>query len=524
MKHRVSPLARGISLFTAPIVVAAIFCMNLLYASPFVSSWDEADFVLAVDRFDLLAMQPHFPGYPYFIAGAKLVHAWVEDPAQSLILWNAVLALSSALPITLLARRSIGWINALWAAVGVQSLPYLWLMGSRPMSECAGIAVLWWYLWGVRWAADRPQSNARLGAAILLFSVLMGVRLSYFPFGIALIGLLIHQFRSTANSRGRLRRLVLAIAAMGSSQLIWIGGLVQSEGTLPGFWKLSVAFVEGHFSEWGGGVADSSMPIGTRFVTLIQDHLVRDIWFSRSAAVAVAYGFLLTALAWGMERLRGNRGNVAADQRLGKWLWISLAAYAIWVLLGQNIEKPRHIAPVAGPLLLALFAAALRTARLLRESSVGFPRRHWHKAAAAAIYIAVASVLAGHSMVGAQWLQLQAEQRPAVYQMNDYMSSLDQPFVLYTWEETRVLHYLKADYEHRKIWTYDYFQSLVQSGIGQRIYLTDHVLEGFLQQNADAAKQVVPAAEFASSDLFDPVYSRITVYEWIGPDERKEEQ
>ncbi|MBW7476879.1 nucleoporin-interacting protein [Paenibacillus oenotherae] len=524
MKHRSSLVARGIFILTASIALAAIFCMNLLYASPFVSSWDEADFALAVDRFDLLAMQPHFPGYPYFIAGAKLVHAWVVDPAQSLILWNAVLALSSALPITLLARRSVGWINALWVAVGVQSLPYLWLMGSRPMSECAGIAVLWWYLWSVRSALDRPQSNIRLGAAILLFSILMGIRLSYFPFGIALALLLIIQFSSAANSRGRLRRLILAIAAIGISQLVWIGGLVQSEGTLPGFWKLSTAFVEGHFSEWGGGIADSSMPIGTRLVTLIKDHLIRDIWFSRSVVLAVAYGLLLAAAAWGIGRLRGSRWNDTAEQRSGKWLLISLAAYAIWVLLGQNIEKPRHIAPVAGPLLLILYAGALRVAQLLREASIGCRGWHGHKAAAGAIYIAVAGLLVSQSIVGAQWLKLQAGQKPAVYQLNDYMKTLDQPFVLYTWEETRVLHYLQAEYEHRKIVTFDYFQSLVQSGNGQRIYLTNHVLEGFLQQNADAAKGVIPVAEFASEDLFDPVYSRITVYEWMRPDEGQAEK
>ena len=47
---------------------------SLLHISPFAASWDEVDFVLALDRFDLLAMQPHFPGYPYFVLGAMAVH------------------------------------------------------------------------------------------------------------------------------------------------------------------------------------------------------------------------------------------------------------------------------------------------------------------------------------------------------------------------------------------------------------------------------------------------------------------
>ncbi|MNG25259.1 hypothetical protein D3C84_1100880 [compost metagenome] len=107
-----------------------------------------------------------------------------------------------------------------------------------------------------------------------------------------------------------------------------------------------------------------------------------------------------------------------------------------------------------------------------------------------------------------------------MYQLNDYMNSLQQPLVLYTWEETRVLHYLQAGYENRKILTFDYFQSLTQSSGGPRIYITNHVLEGFQQQNAEVGEQAIPVAQFMSNELFDPVYSRITLYEWIRPDER----
>ncbi|WP_419875429.1 hypothetical protein [Candidatus Pristimantibacillus sp. PTI5] len=515
-------LVRRITISAASIVILFLFCFNLFFSSPFVRSWDEVDFVLAVDRYDLLAMQPHFPGYPYFIAGAKLVHEWATDPVQSLIIWNAMLALSAAVPMTLLARRYIGLVPALWATVGVQSLPYLWLMGSRPMSECAGIAVLWWYLWSVRWAADCPKSNLRLGTALLLFSVLMGIRLSYFPFGIALVLLLVYQFMSLTDSSNRVRRLVMAIAAAGGAQLIWIGGLIQSEGTLQGFWKLSLAFVSGHFSEWGGGVADSKVPLGTRFVTLIADHLIRDIWFSRSSALVVLYLLLLALMGFGMWKLRGSIRDASADRKFGKWLWICLAAYGVWVLLGQNIEKPRHIAPVAGPMLLVLYAAAFKTAALLTRASGDIRRRKWYMAAA--IYLALAAVIAFQIAVGAHLLKLQAEQTPAVYQLNDYMEALDQPFVLYTWEETRVLRYLEAGYEHRKILTFDYFHSLSQTGANQRVFLTDHVLNGFLQQNANAGSQVIPVAKFVSDDLFDPVYSWITLYEWIGPNEYQMEK
>ena len=254
MSHRI---VRGIGLFAAAAVLIGLFVANLAYSSPFVRSWDEVDFVFSLDRYDLLAMQPHFPGYPYYIIGAKIVHQWISDPVQSLIIWNATLALSSAIPIALLARKYVSASYAGWAPIWVMTMPYVWIMGSRPMSECAGIAVLWWFLWSVREAVERPRSNGRHVTALLLFSLLMGIRLSLFPFGIVLLLLLVQQYKSFVGQRSRVIRLLFSLIVAAGAQLVWIGGLVLSEGSISGFWKLANAFVTGHFSEWGGGITSA---------------------------------------------------------------------------------------------------------------------------------------------------------------------------------------------------------------------------------------------------------------------------
>nr|WP_232467183.1 hypothetical protein [Anoxybacillus flavithermus] len=54
------------------IALVVVYISCFVYASPFAATWDEVDFALALDRYDLLAMQPHFPGYPYFIFGGCL--------------------------------------------------------------------------------------------------------------------------------------------------------------------------------------------------------------------------------------------------------------------------------------------------------------------------------------------------------------------------------------------------------------------------------------------------------------------
>ncbi|TXK86803.1 nucleoporin-interacting protein, partial [Parageobacillus sp. SY1] len=47
------------------VILLCLFFVEIYYASPYAATWDQVDFALALDRYDLLAMQPHFPGYPY---------------------------------------------------------------------------------------------------------------------------------------------------------------------------------------------------------------------------------------------------------------------------------------------------------------------------------------------------------------------------------------------------------------------------------------------------------------------------
>ncbi len=493
-----------------------MFCLSLVYASPLARSWDEVDFALALDRFDLLAMQPHFPGYPYFIMGGILFHRWISDPVQSLAAFNAAAALSSAIPIFLLARRHASIHASLFIAALVLTTPYLWLMAARPMSECAGIALLWWFLWSVRQALEHPNSYAWHALALAMFGFLMGTRLSFFPFGAALLLLWVYKYQRNAGIRGRKLRLLLSIAAACAVQLVWVVGLALSEGTLTGFWKLSKAFVKGHFSEWGGGIVSASMPFGRRVVNLFGNNLVGDVLLGRSIAIGLLLILLIAAILIGKWLLGESRSSVDKTERTNRlyrsWLIICIVLYVLWALLGQNIEKPRHIAPIAGQLLFIVYASAIRTAFLLQRISV--ESRKGVRFFSLSIPLILSILLAAQLIQGTNLLKRQAVQQPAVHQLHEYVSGLKTPVILYTWEETRVLQYLQAEYDHRRILTYDYFKAVAAAGSGQRILLTDHVLNGFERQDPDARNHVTPLAEFESDSLFDPVYGRIILYEW----------
>ncbi|SDO04101.1 hypothetical protein SAMN04487897_107167 [Paenibacillus sp. yr247] len=496
----------------AAAVIARVTCLSLLYASPYVRTWDEVDFTLALNRYDLLAMQPHFPGYPYFILGGWFINQWMNNPVKALSVFNTLAALSSALPMFLLAHRLTGsGMRSLLLPALVLTSPYIWLMSSRPMSECAGMALLWWFLWSIRYAMERQGSLLRHGLALLMFGFLMGTRLSFFPFGLALLSLWYAIWQQGAGGWRRWLRLGYSALAALLFQLLWVAGLVLSEGTLTGFWKLSLAFVEGHFSEWGGGVISTPMPLGERIYQLIGHNLLGSALLGGSILIGLWLALIVAAALVG-RRFMALSGYGNANRRYIFWLSGCAVLYILWALFGQNIEKPRHIVPIVAPILLLMFVFIIRTAEGMKASAY---RSCLLRIAPKIIYALLIGLISVQVVYGAELLKRQAVEEPAVYQLHDYVSRLQEPRLLFTWEETRVLHYLQADYDHERIYTYGYFQALAGANPDRRVLLTDHVVEGFVQQGKPIQEHVKQIAEFKSDTLFDPAYAHIILYEWV---------
>ena len=55
--------------------VAAIALLRLVTSGDAADSWDAVGFMNAVHDFDLAKFQPHFPGYPVYVALCKLVRS-----------------------------------------------------------------------------------------------------------------------------------------------------------------------------------------------------------------------------------------------------------------------------------------------------------------------------------------------------------------------------------------------------------------------------------------------------------------
>ncbi|PLR66405.1 hypothetical protein [Bacillus sp. UMB0893] len=465
----------------AAILLAAVY-FRFLYSSPFAATWDQVDFALALNRYDLLAMQPHFPGYPYFILGGMIAHIWVDNPAQALSVFNQIVVLSASIPIYFLAKQYIGALPSLMAVLLLQTNSYLSILSAQPMSEGAAIGVLWWYLWAVYLAFNKKAIWMKL-LPLFLFSILMGIRLSYAPFGLAIVFLWIKDYKESKSMK---RIAAFALAAV-LFQSIWIAGLIMNEGSLAGFIKLSYGFVAGHFTSWGGAVTESGEPVWSRLYRLIVHNVVFTGMMSQSylliaagAGVILWFFMSLSRKAW-IEYLNSHK------------LMLSLTlVYFLWNLFAQNIDKPRHSFPIT---MLLLFTVYVFLAGKTKKGHAVF------------IMLAVLQLA-----VSIPLLKEQAKSMPAVYQMAEYLEEQEKPLIVYTWEETRVLSYLSVPYDHKRYYSYPYFQKDVSYQKGKSIYLTNHLAEGFEKQGIELEGQLEKIKEFHSNPLFDPVYGDIVLY------------
>ncbi|MCD5323776.1 MULTISPECIES: nucleoporin-interacting protein [Pontibacillus] len=458
----------------------AILSFRILYSSAFARSWDAVDFALGVQSYNLLDMQPHFPGYPYFILGGMLVNLWVEDPARSLALWNSLFSLSSLLPMWFIYRRYLTISKALIAVAFSQSIPFLTIIIASPMSEGTAFTILWWYIWGLMVALERGRYRYDL-LPLALFSLLMGVRLSYLPFCVGILLLWYKRLREKGLGH------VLEQAGIAFLfQFLWVYPLILSVGGIDSFQFIATKFVEGHFTGWGGSIATEQAPFITRVWTFIWTNILWTGLSVHSVLILILYGVLVLSLFRGPSSV------------LYEKLWWSLGtAYTFWAFFAQNVDKPRHILPTVVILVILLLVHLLKGGG---KRKIGV----------------VSLLLLMNTGIGGYYVHKQATELPATYQLANYVEQQSEPLKIYTWEEERVLQYVGVSKSFQKIQTYALFKEDASNQLkqGKTVYVTDRVVQGFIQQGMDTT-DFTAVKKFTSDPLFDPVYSDITLYKWV---------
>jgi hypothetical protein len=319
----------------------AFLALHLPYLPKSLEDVDSINFALGVRQFDVAHHQPHPPGYPVYIAMAKVVHAAVPDEARALGLLGVVAgALGVVALVSLFARleslsESKAWVPA--AALAMTS-PLYWFTAVRPLSDMPGLAAAL----GVQALTLSVVTARGLCVASFLAGLGTGIRSQV---AWLTLPLLIARGLGTGGlgTRG-LRTWGLGILAFIAGALVWAIPLVLVTGGPAAYWHAL-------FDQGAEDLGNIQM-LWTR-------HGVRDV------ADAVYFAFIAPWAIWPVA------ATVLTCAALGiGWLWrharralltlaIAFGPYLIFDVLFQETFTSRYALPLVVPMAY-LAAAGLR--------------------------------------------------------------------------------------------------------------------------------------------------------------------
>lgn len=323
--------------------------LRVLFVRDFLGEWDEVDFALALNDYNIILEQPHFPGYPVFIWLSQTLNLMTHDDIKALTLTNAVLGGLTTLPLYYLAQNMYSQKVATLSACLFIVNPLCWLQSERAMSDTTGLFFLLLSISVLHKAHLFPNNAAvylPLGTALM--GVTLGVRLSYFPF-LVFFGYI---FTCHFGKDGIRRVGVYALCAFVLGILFWLVPLANDMAGLNCFSSQAVVFAEGHFTNWGGSIItspDLSCRLG-RMLWCLFFHGLGFWWQDASYIRIIPSVILLVGFAVFLK-------TPSQEPKTGP-VFAMFLPYALWVFFAQNVEKPRHILPLI-PFMLVFISAGI---------------------------------------------------------------------------------------------------------------------------------------------------------------------
>lgn len=452
---------------------AAAVVLRVIAMGSTLPDHDAVNFALGLDRFDLEAHRPHFPGYPVFLALAWPLRAIGLSPAVALAL-PAVALSAVTVAATGAALLRYGRASALLGAALVATLPGLCVADATPLSDGLGAQLV---ALGAAALFAGASGAGTTGApiwgrlpwarlAVVAFALLPGIRASSVL--IAAVGLALTL--AGANRRERLVRVGLAAAVAAA----WLAPLVALAGGPAALIDIGARFTRGHFEAWGGTALAAGAPGATERLTLLAHNLFTVLL---GPAAAATLGVLL-----------------AASRPGRRWTFTLLALalpYAAWVAIGQNPEKPRHLLPLLPLLVLGAAPATARVGSRLRPALALAP-------------IAIAAVTLPRLV--------EASRPSPAAQAGAWLAARPpEQLQVYAGEETGVLRFNAP--AHRSVLVRDaadVLRDVTDRGNVPRTILVTSGVRGA----ASLPGRLVERARFERSPLVDPHAPFLVVWEW----------
>lgn len=330
------------------------FAAHLPFLPQTLDDIDAVNFAMGVRDFDVAQHQPHPPGYPVFIALAKmstaaLAAAGVAAPDVRGLSILSVLGGAALVPLLFAFFRALDGdvLRAFLATVLTMCAPLVWFNAARPLSDVSGLAAAIAALaaltiamaWTSGPAAPARQRSTRVAA--LAGAFLAGVAIGFR----SQMAMLTLPTLVLALIRLREQRLAL-IAAAAAGVAAWAAPLIWASGGLDGYLRALGSQAGEDFS---GVVMLWTNPSPRVAFAAALDTFVRP-WDS-----PVLAGIVLALAAAGTLLL------ATSARRTLLLMLLTFAPYAVFHLLFQEFVTTRYALPLV-PLVAYLAAAALAAA------------------------------------------------------------------------------------------------------------------------------------------------------------------
>ncbi len=354
-----------------PLTVTLLLYMA--FRSISLDDFDSYSFALALERFDLRLQQPQPPGFPVYVAMARLLQRRIHSPTLTLTTLSAISGALSVGVVGLLGYHTgagkFGRTNCFTGALAALLFglaPVTWLTSGKALSDMPGLLwtllSLWlWILWRTR-PDYRPPYLAALVTGIGL-----GVRpQNALPIAMWVIGTLL-----TDLVRRRSMRPWLIGAAFGIlGILVWLVPLVQIMGGVSDYMN-SVRAHAAHVSRADSlaGMLSTSASLAVAL---------------RGRAMALLDTLLIALISDGIQppsgpvslwRVLALAGVVVPGVLLANWRARATHHLALWFVavvaqtfFFETLDRPRLFLPLVPPLALLVAAgwSRIRSPRFLQ--------------------------------------------------------------------------------------------------------------------------------------------------------------
>jgi Dolichyl-phosphate-mannose-protein mannosyltransferase len=327
------------------VATLAVFVTRIGYLPTSLEDIDSVNFDLGVHDFNPFLHQPHPPGFPVFIALAKMVHPLFESHAAGLGFLSATCSSLVLPPLYFLARCMIGQAGAVLAVALAIFNPLFWLNSVRPMSDVTGFAVLLTaqalLLRG--WFEPSPHNRASGSwiCGVLMAGLAMGVRVQNAILVIPIIALVLLKHR---------RLFTVTAVSLIASCALWVIPTISQSGGVARIWARLQLLLS---------VAWASEPLASRPTWEGARQSAVDVLVLPWNEIWVACCVLLAASAGLFFMWR----DVARRKHLAMLL-VLFAPYAIYHFFFQETATTRYAIPT---LPLIVVPAAFAASRLVRD-------------------------------------------------------------------------------------------------------------------------------------------------------------